>query len=169
MLATDIYKSTIEFWYSQDFIAKETIPTYAIAHPQIGRSLLYLDCPTVIFSNSFFFQKHFFLKTHTTHGFFHGHYPLCKKITVWSNCRMLGMEIAYKIYGVNYQRWWRILVGDKRWKTYYPLQCQCRPIWLWSPVWKIGRDPAVLVPMLLITPLPVGVHPPTRAGTQQSG
>lgn len=34
---------------------------------------------------------------------------------------MLGMKTAYKIYGVNYQRSLRILVGDNRLKYYYTL------------------------------------------------
>lgn len=74
-----------------------------------------------------FFKKHFFPKTHRTHGFFHGCYPLRKKITVWSNCRMLGMKGAYKICGVNYQRSLRILVGDNRLKYYYTPSADADP------------------------------------------
>lgn len=59
MLATDIYKSSIEFWYRQDFSAKETIPTSTTAHPRNARSLLDLAWPTVIFSNGIF-QETFF-------------------------------------------------------------------------------------------------------------
>lgn len=40
MLATDIYKSTIEFCYRQDGTTKETTPTYTTAHPRTSRSLL---------------------------------------------------------------------------------------------------------------------------------
>lgn len=49
------------------------------------------------------------------------------------------MKAAYKIYGVNYLRSLRSLVGDNRLKYYDTLRCQCRPVWLWNPPWKICR------------------------------
>lgn len=59
MLVTDIYKSSIEFWYRQDFGTKETISMYMIAHPRNSRSLLDLGWPTIIFSDSFFLRNIF--------------------------------------------------------------------------------------------------------------